>query len=90
MKHIESVVMALIHNEARMATKFVGPKEIVRATRVLIGKKIDKRNNIDIRLVIGRPNYSERKFVKDCQKANEKFPVKKIQLRFPPKKKKAA
>jgi len=39
-------------------------------------------------LTIGRPNYAEREFIKLCKKAGEPFPVKKMQLKFYPKKKK--
>ena len=31
---------------------------------------------------------SEREFIRDCKRAQEPFPVKKIQIRFPPKSKK--
>jgi hypothetical protein len=30
----------------------------------------------------GRPNYAERKFIKACKQAGEKFPIKKIQVKF--------
>lgn len=69
------------------ATKYISPKEIVRATRKTYGKKI-RHGNIEIHLTIGRPNYAEREFIKLCQKAGEPFPIKKIQLKYcNPKKK---
>ncbi len=81
MKHIEAVVMALLNSEARRATKFVSPTEVIRAHRITFGGKLDRRNKaIDIRLKIGKPNFHERKFIKDCIKAGESFPVRKILL----------
>lgn len=39
-------------------------------------------------LKIGKPNYLERDFVKMCKKAGEPLPVKKVQIKHYPKKKK--
>lgn len=82
---VAAVVEALLAADAHRATKFLGPKAIVRATRPLLRGKVPKRGNIEIVVSMGRPNYRERQFVKKCQKAGEKFPVKKVQLSFPPK-----
>ena len=93
MKYVEATVMALVHNDARRATKFAAPNYVVSAQRVTWGNRIDKRDKrIQISLKIGTPNYHERKFIKDCIKVGESFPVKKIKLVFfrprKPKKKK--
>lgn len=95
MKHIEATVTALIDNGARRATKFIAPSFVVSAQRVTWGNRIDKRDKrIQIALKIGTPNYHERQFIKDCLKAGEPFPVKKIKLTFfrpcKPKKKRRA
>jgi hypothetical protein len=63
------------------ATKYISPVFIIRAVRKLFGKKIT-RGNIEIVLTIGKPNYTEREFIKLCKKANEPFPIKKVQLKF--------
>ena len=84
MKYVEAVVMALTHNRAWMATKFVSEKETIRATQCLERGRVP-RGSIDIRLHIGRPNYSERKFIRDWKGTGLDFPVKKIVLKFPPK-----
>lgn len=81
MKFVEQVINALIETRARSATKFISPKEIVRASRRRVRGRITGRGNIDIVLTIGRPNYAEREFIKACTKAGEPFPVKKIRLR---------
>lgn len=84
MSAVSSVVEALLRTEAHSATKYLSDKQIVRATRKLFGKKIQKRGNIEILLTIGRPNYSEREFIEYCKLADEPFPVKKIQFKIPP------
>jgi len=61
-------------------------KLVVKATKR--GKPRKNENHIEIVLTIGRPNYAERKFIKLCKKAGEPFPVKKMQFKLYPKKKK--
>ena len=69
----------------RKATKYVLPNLTIKATRQ---KKPDGRDRQETFIVtIGKPNYLERKFIKACIKAKEPFPIKKIQLKFWPKKK---
>ena len=63
------------------ATKYVSENFVITATRKRYGGKILKRNNVDIVLKIGRPNFAEREFIKDCKKAGEPFPIKKIQIK---------
>lgn len=72
---------------AHKATKFVSPKLVVRATQKLERGKVPKRGNVEIVLTIGRPNFVERRFIKACQKAGETFPVRKVQIKQPPKRK---
>jgi len=89
---VAQVVDALLATDAWKATKFLSDKSIVRATRKMYGKdtprgrRIDKRDrSVDISLVIGKPNYLEREFIKKCRKAGEPIPVKRVQLKYPPK-----
>lgn len=89
MKYVNQVVQALLDAEAHTATKFVSEKLTIRATRRLLRGRIDRRNkSIDISLTISRPNYRARKFIKDCVKAGVTFPVRRIQLKYPPRRKK--
>lgn len=64
------------------ATEYISPKLIIRAVRKLYGKKIIAKHNIEITLTIGRPNYVERKLVRDFLKAKEPFPIKGVQLKM--------
>lgn len=77
------VVVAVVAAKAWRAVKYVSPTQVVRATRVLWRKRIPR--TVDIRLSVCRPNYREVRFIRDCKKAGVPFPVRKIQLQFPPK-----
>lgn len=77
-KDIANVIEIVLEtNDIKSATKYVSPKLVVRATR--FGKP---QTDTDIRLKIGRPNYTERKFIKKCEKAEMSFPIKNIQIRW--------
>jgi hypothetical protein len=82
MKAVQQVVDALISNDARRATKYLSDKQVVRATRCRYRRGREK--NVEITLTIGRPNYVERVFIRDCKAAGEKFPVKRVQLQRKP------
>lgn len=92
-KFISDVVLSIVDsNDVIKATKYVSPKQIIRAVRKTFkynGRKpTDRGRNTEITLTIGRPNYLEREFIKLCTKAGEPFPVKKIQFKiYSPKKK---
>lgn len=82
---VSAVVMAVLEmSELKRATKYLDEKTAVKCTRKL---KFDKRMRSEtVVLTVGRPNYAERKFIKLCKKAGEPFPVKKVQLKWWPKK----
>ena len=84
MKTYYNEVVEAILQGAIKATKYISPKEIVRAVRKTYksqNRKPHKGDSVEISLTIGRPNYLERQFIKDCQKAGEPFPVKRIQIK---------
>lgn len=88
-KIVGEVVCALLATDAHLATKYLSKYETVKAKRVCYNGKIDKRaQRVTVVVSIGRPNYDEREFIKKCQKGREPFPLKKIQLKFPAKRKK--
>jgi hypothetical protein len=80
----QSCLKALLNNDAHHATKFCSPTRTIRATRRLYGNKINKSGPIEVQIRDGKPNFEEREFIKACKKAGEPFPVRKIQLRYPP------
>jgi hypothetical protein len=63
----------------KKATFYQSPKEVAKAT--FQGKRDKRSTRSTIILTTGRPNYTERKFIKDCLKAGEPFPIKKIQIK---------
>jgi len=84
---VNNVVEACMETEARKATIYVSPVLVVKATRRHRAKKNEV--HVEILLTIGRPNFDECKFIKDCIKAKEPFPIKKMQLKYWPNKKEA-
>lgn len=84
----EAVVSSLIVTRMRKATKFIGPNMVIKLTRQRAPRK--RQRGETFVLTIGKPNYEERKFLKDCKKVGEPVPVKKVQLRDFPKRRKAA
>jgi hypothetical protein len=82
----DNLFKALENPDVRRATIFVSPKLTAKATRQ---RKYDRRAKAETFLVtVGVPNYLERAFIKLLKKAKEPFPVKKVQIKFWPKKKK--
>lgn len=79
-KWISQVVSLLVKSGMRKATKYVSEKEVITATRRTYQGKI-LRENVDVVLKIGKPNYAEREYIKLLKKAGEPFPVKKIVLK---------
>lgn len=86
MNAIRDTVEILLRTDARKAIKYLSDKQVVCATRRLYKGKIVKRGNVEITLTLGRPNYEERQYIRWCKRAGEKFPLKKIQLKYPPRK----
>lgn len=78
---VQTVETLLRNRSAWKATKYLSPRDIVRATRV-------RKNRQTIILTLGRPNYQEVEFIKRARKAGEPFPVRNVQLRMLPKRKK--
>lgn len=85
----ESVMRMVVQNEAKTAVKYVDTNFVIRATRRLFNGKLPAKSDpIVVLVTIGKPNYREREFIKDCKKAKEKFPIKGVVLTFPPVKRK--
>lgn len=79
-------IQTVLSTGAHCATKYVSPKHVVKVTQRLLGGKPSLKN-LDFVVTIGRPNYADSKFIKQCIKAGEPFPVKKLRLKFPGKRK---
>jgi hypothetical protein len=75
----------MLAQDVKKATKYVSENCTIKVTR--IGKLKKNWTTQEFKVTMGTPNYLERLFISDCIKAGEKFPVKKIQLKFYPVKK---
>ena len=67
-------------------TKYLSPTEIVKVTRRQFNGSFPK-SKLEFLITVGRPNSAERQFIKACKKAGEQFPIKKVQIKYLPKKK---
>lgn len=72
------VTWCLFHN-VKSAVAIVSPNLVAKATN----KHKPRRNQRHREFIVsmGTPNFAERRFIKQCNKAGEPFPVKKIQLK---------
>lgn len=80
---IQQCVDTLLATKSRSVTKFLSPVRMVRATMILYDKRWPRKNwqSMSIKVTLGRPNYRERKYVKDLVAAGEKFPLRKLWVR---------
>lgn len=66
--------------DLKRATLYLDRKTTVKCTRQ---RKFDARMEAETYIVtIGKPNYKERKFIKDCLFTGVPFPVRKIQMKW--------
>lgn len=79
-KIFSELAEVILEGGAKQATKYLDEKTTVKAT--FQGKRRKNQSSSTILFTIGRPNYKERQFIKDCKKAEVKFPVRKLQLKF--------
>lgn len=83
-KYFQKVCSELIASNCKSVVQYIDAKTVVKATWQ---RKPNGRTTSETMLVsFGAPNYLETIFIKQCIKAGEPFPVKKIQLRPYPKK----
>jgi hypothetical protein len=74
----------VLEGGAKRATKYISEKLVVKAT---VRNRERRGLHTELVFTIGRPNYAEREFIKECKKAGESFPVKKVQIQWPKKRK---
>lgn len=87
-KVFAQVVKALVESTAKTATKYLDEKTVVHAT--WRRKPSGSHSREEVLLTFGTPNYLDRIFIKKCKKEGKSFPIKSIQLRTYPVKKKVA
>lgn len=83
-----AVALMLVDKTIKRATKYYSPKRTMKVTRQ---RPPSGRERGETFLVsVGKPNFAERKFIADCQKAGEKFPVRKLLVTHYPRRKRRA
>lgn len=86
-KDFGQLAEAILEIGAKQATRIYGEKLTLKATRQ---GRLDKRSRqTTILFTIGRPNYAERQFIKSAKAAGEPFPIKRVLLKYDPKRKAA-
>lgn len=78
--HVASVIQTLSTNRnLKSGVKYLAPDRVVKVTRQ---RKPERRGKSETFLVtIGKPNFLGRRFVAQCKKAGEPFPVRKVQTK---------
>jgi len=77
-RYIGKVLDLVLFHDMKQAVKFIATDHVLKATR---RGKDNRANHIEILVTVGKPNFKERAFIKDCKKAGEPFPIKKIQVK---------
>ena len=81
---IARAVESVLELGCRKATVYLNELTVVKATAL---HRPDKRERSVTTLVtVGKPNFLERRFIRVCRKSDEPLPVRKVQLKFWPKK----
>lgn len=79
-RHDVFAVIERTLNGARKATKYLSPNLVVKASRRHAPRRGER--NVEIVVTVGRPNYDERYTIALAKKAGEKFPIRKVQLKY--------
>jgi hypothetical protein len=86
-KAVSEVVGVLIGQSAKRATKYLSDRLVVsgqrRGFKAYKGRptRTTRDAQAEIVLKVGRPNYAERQFIRQCKQAGEPLPVKKVQIK---------
>lgn len=81
---ITKAALGVLETGAKRATVYLDEKTVVSCAA---RHKPDKRSKrVEVVIKAGAPNYAERQFIADCRKAGEPLPVRKVQLKWWPKK----
>lgn len=76
-KWISEVTEAVMELDIKQAVKYVSTDMVIKAT-----PRSKARKHVEIVVSIGKPNYAEKKVIKQALMAGEPFPIKKVQLKW--------
>jgi hypothetical protein len=77
------LLLCVSGRRVKKATYYHAPNYVVKMTRRHRGRSNARTQ--EFVLTIGRPNHAERGFIRKAKKVGEPFPIKKIQLRYFPR-----
>ena len=77
--HLTTLLRTAFDPTVQQATKYLTPTLIARVTRRFKHRARDRRQEFVV--TVGEPNYREREFIRDCRRAGESFPVKRVILK---------
>jgi len=72
---------------AHRATKFISETLVVRATRIRYRHRKSRKyhyakGRFEVHITCCKPNYTERKFIKQAKQAKCRFPITKTRLQY--------
>jgi len=77
--YVRKAVEAVLETDAKTATVFMAPNQIIRATRRMY-KRGNSRGPTEVLLTLGKPNYKERNLIKVYKATKQKFPITRVQF----------
>lgn len=80
---LDKMMEAFNHRGVKSVSYFLSPRVVTRITRQRPANI--RESSITFLITIGRPNYAAREFIKKANRAGEPFPIKKLQLKFYPR-----
>jgi len=81
-KYFPALARCIIKHKARKATKYLSNDLRIVATRRTYKRACHKRGPVEILFTIGKPNYLDRKFLKECKRLRLPFPAKDVYMKF--------
>ena len=85
-KILGQLLTAVVAPNVYRSTAYCSPTTVMKLTRRRFNGKLPKgrARGETMLLTIGTPNYRERQYIKLCRKAQEPFPLRKVQLTLLP------
>jgi hypothetical protein len=83
MKNLARILAQLfeevLYQEAKRATKYVSPRETVKATYQ--GRRDKRLRSQTVVVTLGSPNYRERLFIKKAKRSGKLFPIDGLEVK---------
>ncbi len=80
-----TALLSVLETQARKATVYLSETLVIKASARHKPRKQARIHEFVV--TIGKPNYEEREFIRLCRKAKEPVPVRQVQLKWWPERK---